>query len=82
MELLFRGTFAPGKAKSLKTFVPWNFHTPGTFAPQEQMFQELSHPCMERSLHKQLLCPLTFTPVELLLLYLKKVVESRKAMFP
>jgi len=29
-------------SESPRTFVPWNFCTPGTFAPQELMFPELS----------------------------------------
>jgi len=51
-------------AKSPRTFVPWNFSTPGIFAPQQRMFQELllhgTFAPVEPSLHKQLLCPLSF----------------------
>jgi len=84
------GTFVPWNirfrgAKSPRTFIPWNFCTPGTFAPQERMFQELSFhgtfAPVERSLHKQLLCPLTFAPVELLLPYLKKLWKAGKQCF-
>jgi len=80
-----RGTFVPWNirsrgAKSPRTFVPWNFRTPGTFAPQERMFQELSlHGAfapVESSLHKQLLCPLTFAFVEFPLPYFKKLWKA------
>ena len=64
-----RENFRSRGAKSPRTFVPWNFRTPGTFAPRERMLQELSlHGTLaplEPSLHKQLLCSLTFAFVEL-----------------
>jgi len=45
----------PGSEKS-NNFVPWNFLTPGTLAPHERMFQELSlhgnFAPVERSLHR------------------------------
>jgi len=85
-----RGTFVPWNirswvAKSPRTFVPWNFRTPGTFAPQERMFQELSFhgtfAPVEPSLHKQLFVPFNFRSCGTFAPVLKKVVESRKAMF-
>ena len=47
----------------LRPFAPWNFRTPGTFAP------------------KTTFGPLTFTPVELSLPYLKKLWKGGKQYF-
>jgi len=87
VELLFRGTFAPGERKVQEL----SFH--GTFALLE--ISLLRSECsknfrstelqtfapVERSLHKQLSCPLTFAPVELSLPYLKKLWKAGKQCF-
>ena len=76
VELLFRETFAPRERK-LSKVRELSFH--GTFAPLELSLlrrecsknfrsMEFSHPW--NVISKQLLCPITFTPV------LKKVVDS------
>jgi len=74
VELSFRGTVIPGERKVQEL----SFH--GTFTPWERMFQELSlhgtFAPVEPSLHKQLLCSLTFAPVELTLPYFKKLCKA------
>ena len=80
MELSLLWNFRSSGANVPRTFVPWNFRTPGTFALQERMFKVLSFhgtfAPLEPSLHKQLSCPLTFAPEKFNLQTTQDIVDA------
>ena len=84
------GTFVPWNirsrgAKSSRTSIPWNFRSLWNFRSSgvnvPRTFVPWNFRTVERSLHKQLLCPSTIAPVELSLPYLKKLWKAGKQCF-